>query len=268
MGWHDEQNVTGHWFKSSLIMFEKAIKKYLECLEPIKGDGNKTVEKEVQDWQAILQRIQEIEQPLQHPDEEGELILLGKNYGKLYDILWKDYSAKKQLLEERKKKILDEAAHEGAETEIEEMRQMLDNGTWQNFTRHKTLVESFYPKEEPKKESQNVQMQITIGNIYGQFAAINNGTMVQNNNSEAVQALREITDALIASKLADQEKQEALLDVETIQTQLKKGKPNKKVLEIGMASLQVAANSAQIWQAVQPHFDKIQHFISTLPIPH
>jgi hypothetical protein len=108
-------------------------------------------------------------------------------------------------------------------------------------------------------------MQITIGNLYGQFAALNNGTMIQSNNSEVVTALREITDALIASGLPEKEKQEALLDVETMQSQLKKDNPNRKMLEIGLGSLQVAANAAQVYQVLEPHFHTIQEFLKHLP---
>lgn len=265
MDWHDEQNVPGDFEKQTLTVFKSAIIRYIQCLEPLKAEGNHTINKEIEDWNAILQRINQLIKGLTNDNEMDKLNLLGKNYGKLFDILWKHYNAKKQLLEEKKKLVLEEAAHEGATGELEEINRVLQFGFWNHVTRHKALVDSFYPKEEPKKDSPNVQMQITIGNLYGQFAAFNNGTMVQNNNTEAVTALREITDALIASKLPDQEKQEALLDVEAMQSQLKKEKPNKKMLEIGLSSLQVAANIAQIASVVAPHFDKIQHFIASLP---
>lgn len=265
MDWHDEQNVPGDFEKQTLIVFKFAILKYIQCLEPLIGDGNHAINKEIEDWNAILLRINRLIKGLTNNNEMDKLNLLGKNYGKLYDILWKHHNAKKQLLDEKKKVVLEEAAHEGATEELAEINRVLQFDFWNHVTRHKALVESFYPKEEPKKESQNVQMQITIGNLYGQFAAFNNGTMVQNNNTEAVEALRAITDALVASKLPDQEKQEALLDIESMQSQLKKERPNKNLLEAGLTSLQVAANIAQIVSIVSPHFDKIQHFISTLP---
>lgn len=263
----DEFLVRGQWEKQTLKVFREAIKRYIEVLDPLRGEGNHDVEKETKDWFAILGKISEEIDKLTDDMEQGELPLLGKNYGKLNDILWKYHSAKKQLLEERKRKVLEEAAHQGATEELEKVNIVLGFGFWEHVNRKKCLVESFYPKEEPKNESQTVSMQITIGNVYGQFAALNNGTMIQNNNSEAVDALRKITDALVASSLPDKEKQEALLDIETVQTQLKKENPNRKMLELGLGALQVAANAAQIYQAVEPHFHTIQQFITHLSHP-
>ena len=263
--YHDEQSVHGRWEKGTLTIFKFAIIKYIECLQPLNGEGNHIVNKEIEDWQEIQQTINREIKQLTDEREQGELPMYGKNYGKLLDILSKHYGAKKQLLEERKRIVLEEAAHQGATEELEKINIVLGLGFWEHINRKRCLVESFYPKEEPKKEQQSVAMQITIGNLYGQFAAFNNGAMVQNNNSEAVTALREITDALISSKLQDDEKQEALLDVEAMQSQLKKDKPNRRMLEIGLESLQVAANTAQIYQAIQPHFHTILEFLKHLP---
>jgi hypothetical protein len=261
--YHDEQSIAGKWEKRNLVIFKDAIIRYLQILEPLKGEGNHDINSEITDWQTILQTINnEIEKLLDDRDQ-GSLPLYGKNYGKLCDILSKNCSAKKQLLDEARRKVLAEAAHQGKTEELEKINSVLSLDFWTTVNRKKALVDSFYPVEEPKQE-QSVALQITIGNLYGQFAAFNNGTMIQNNN-DAVEALKEVTDALITSKLSDTEKQDALADVQTIQSQLNKEKPNKSILNAALISLQTAANLAQVLTVVAPHFDKIQNFISQIP---
>lgn len=262
----DEITINGEWRNQNLGIFKMAIIDYLRCLEELKGEGNKMISDEIGDWSIILQAIRSSIKTLNLDDEEGKLKMLGRNYGKLYDILSKYYSAKKQLLDEKKRKILDEAAHEGATNELERVRILLGENFWNHVNRKKTLVESFYPKQEQSKKQESIAMKITIGNLYGQFAALNNGSMIQNNYNEAIAALKQITEALINSKLPDNEKQDALLDIESMQSQLKKEKPNRKLLELGLIGLQAVANVAQIYQVIHPHLQILQDFIAKMPL--
>lgn len=263
--YHDEQNFPGEWSYENLALFNKVILRYIQLLQPLRADGNTAVFQELEEWMKI-RRLVNAAMHEAKTEGTGGVSVLAKHYGKLFDMIWKYYGWKKQELDERKRKIAIEAAHEGALKELEFINQVLSHSVWEQFTRHHTLIDTFYtPQEEPKPQSAGLQ--ITIHNLYGQFAAINNGSMVQNNNSEALGALKEITDALIKSDLPDNDKEEALADVETVQAQLKKKTPNKAILDAGMVALQVAANAAQIYQAVEPHFHTITHFISQLPHP-
>ena len=262
----NEMTINGKWEKSTLLIFKNSITRYLEVLKLLRADGNKDIEKDLVDWSAILQSINEEISKLDIDYESGDLPMYGKNYGKLFDILWKQCSYKKQLLDERKRKILAEAAHQGATEELEQIRSVLSLPFWEQVNRQNALVDSFYPSEleNPPKEK-NSGLQVTIGNLYGQFAAYNYGAMTQHNNSEVVNALKDVTDELVNSKIPDDKKQDALADIQVMQTQLQRSQPNRKILEICLQGLQVAANLAQISQVVAPHIGKIQTFIASLP---
>jgi len=112
-----------------------------------------------------------------------------------------------------------------------------------------------------------VQQQITIGNLYGQFAAVNNGTMVQNNNQDVMEALNTLTKIIAESKIDEDKKQDALGDIQTIQAQATKKNPDRTILDAAFNGLQVVANVAVIATAVAPYMDKIQAFIQSMPIP-
>lgn len=264
--WHNEQTVPGEWEKKHLRIFFQAIARYIEVLIPYSGSGNMDIDKEIKYWKGINDRISDEITKLKSEDESGKLPMYGKDYGKLLDILWKQYSSKKQLLEEKKRTILVEAAHQGASEELNNIRLLLGIGFWSQINRQKALIGSFYPTETIQTKEENTALQITIQNLYGQFAAYNYGSMVQKNNLPTVIALKEIVDMLVKSTLPDDKKSDALADAEVIQTQIKKTTPNKSVLEICLQSLQTAANLAQIYSTVEPHFHTIQHFISTLPL--
>jgi hypothetical protein len=113
-----------------------------------------------------------------------------------------------------------------------------------------------------------VKQQITIGNLYGQFAAVNNGTMVQNNNQDVMEALNALTNIIADSKLDEDKIQDALGDIQTLQAQATKKNPDRKIAEIAFNSLQVVTNLAIIASiGVIPYMDKIQAFIQGLPVP-
>lgn len=114
-----------------------------------------------------------------------------------------------------------------------------------------------------------VQQQITIGNLYGQFATVNNGTMIQNNaNQEVMEALNSLTKIIAESKVDDEVKQDMLGDIQTIQSQVTKKNPNRQILEIAFNGLQVITHIAILASiSVIPYLDKIQQFIHSLPLP-
>lgn len=261
----DEFLIQGKWTKTSMLVFRDAIRRYIETLIPLQGDGNTDIERETKDWSAILAKVREEINLLTRDSEQGSLPLLGRNYGKLFDILQKQSSSKKQLLAEQKQKILEEAAHQGATDDLQRLNDVLGLDFWQVVNRKRCLVDSFYPKDEPKTIP-GAGLQVTIHNLYGMYATYNNGSMVQNNNSDVVAALQHITDALLKSELEEDQKQDALVDAQAVQLQLQKKKPNRSMIEVGLASLQVVANLAQIYQAVEPHFMKIQQFIQSLHV--
>lgn len=112
-----------------------------------------------------------------------------------------------------------------------------------------------------------VQQQITIGNLYGQFAGVNNGTMVQNNNQDVLESLDALTKITAESDLEDAVKQDVLGDIQTVQAQITKKSPNRQIMEAAFVGIQVLANLAQIASvAVIPHLDKIQHFIGQIKL--
>jgi hypothetical protein len=116
-----------------------------------------------------------------------------------------------------------------------------------------------------------VQQQISIGNLYGQFAGINNGTMIQNNNQDVMEALNALTKVVSESELDEEKKQDVLGDIQTIQAQVTKKNPDRNILEAtynGLQSgLQAITNAAVLTSIVVPNMDKIQTFIHSLPIP-
>ena len=112
-----------------------------------------------------------------------------------------------------------------------------------------------------------VQQQITIGNLYGQFTGVNNGTMVQNNNQEVMEALNALTKIIAESKIENDTKRDVLGDIQTIQAQVIKKNPDRKIIEAAFNQLQVITNIAVLASiGVIPYWDKIQNFINSLPL--
>lgn len=266
--YHDEMTVNLRWRVSTLKFFMTAIVRYIELLTPYEGKGNSKINEELSDWSSIVLAVEDKIKEGTGDYDSLDFGLYGKNYGKLYDLLWKYRNYKEQLLKEKQKTIFVEAALEGEEAELADMDRVLAIDVWEKFTRHHALVPNFITAQvQPTTKDPIIKQQITIGHLYGQFAGINNGTMVQNENQGVMQALTELTKIVAEGNIDNDLKQNMLGDIQTIQAQVTKKSPSKGILETSFTGLQVLADIGTIASTVAPHLDKIQHYINSLPIP-
>ena len=227
--------------------FIAAMTRYIELLTPHKTTGTKKLNDELADMNMINDHFKE---KVNEVDGEFDMVsigLMGKNWGKLYDVLWKYHNYKKQLLDEKAKKLLIPAALEGDETELAEINEVLGLGVWEKFTRHKALIDSFYGTEPPPQTTDPVMQQyINIQNMNGIMAGVNNGNMVQNNNKELLDALKELAELLIKTNVTDQVTAEALQNIKDIQAEALNPYPNKTKIQKAVEGLQVLTNFTQL----------------------
>ncbi len=265
--YNDELTKNISWRVSTLKMFTRVLRRYIDLLLPHASLSNKTISEEIKKMTHLVVYIRGIMSRSFGDFDIVACAMLAKTYGKLYDALWKYYNWKKQLYEEKKRTISIESALEGDKAELDQINEILCLPEWEKFTRHKVLVGDFFGSEAPKSKDPVIQQQITISNLYGQFAGINNGQMIQNENKEVLEALTQLAKLVVENKIPDSVKSDALGDIQTIQSQVMKSNPDKTILKMAGESLGVLGNLTQIGSfviAVQPYLNTIQNFISSL----
>lgn len=223
-----------------------AIERYVQILVPYSSQGNKQIQQEIKDMVHFKDYLLSEIEGANSEFDEANPGFLGKNWGKFYDILYKQWGAKNQLLQEKKRTILMPAALEGDEKELEEINDVLKSPVWEHFNRHKTLIDSFYPSELPKTSDPAMQQYINIQTNNGIIAGTNNGQITQNNNKELHDALKELAALIIKENPTDQITQESLENIRDIQTEVLQPYPNKTKLQKAVEGLQILTNLSQL----------------------
>ena len=132
--YHDEISKTMHVSFRTLRLYITAINRYMELLAPYNTKGNTSINNELEEIKKITRYIKNTlvtKESYDNDDMEGALTMLGKHYGKLYDILWKYHNWKKQALKEKEAATTIQAALEGDRSELERVHEILKNPIWE-----------------------------------------------------------------------------------------------------------------------------------------
>lgn len=265
---HPKQILQPNWRKQTLNLFNDALCRYEQKLLKYKRPGNTQIEHELKKIHIMKSHIKSY---WQNGEDELDLITLpmdAQSYGFLYDIYYKYYSGKKQELEEAKRTTLIEAALEGQAQEVENINEVLHAPIWETVERQKILVNSLYiPKDVPLQSGNIPYTQQTInGNVYGQVIGTNVGHASQSVFQDSLVTLQELFELVKErSDLPANIKADAIGDIQTIQSQLLKPKPDKSILDKVIESLSILADSVQVGQFALYAAPLIQKFLDHLP---
>lgn len=269
--YHDELTKTLDWKVSTLKVFMRALGRYNDLLLPHASLSNKTISEEIRKMNHLRVYIRGIISKSFGDFDIVACAMMGKTYGKLYDVLWKYHSWKKQLLEEKERITSIPEALEGDKEELKQINQILINPAWEKFTRHKCLVPDFYStvsQPPPKTKDPVVQQYFNVETLNGILAGTNTGTIIQNNeNKEVLNALKELTAILKEGHISDQYTTQALENVKDFQVELLSPYRNKSKLQKAAEGLQALANFSQLASftiAVTPHLHTISQFVANL----
>lgn len=268
---HDEQSKILQWRVKSLRIFFKALSRYAELALPYATEDNTELFQEYEEINAFLNYISE--QILKGDGEFDfvKLTFLGKNWGKIFDVLCKYNSWKKQLLDEKDRVTTIKAALEGDKRHLEEVGEILKNPCWEQFNRHYLLIDSLYGTTPPPQTNDPVLQQVfNVETLNGILAGTNNGTIMQNNESkEVLNSIQEIATLLKEGKISEKDTTEAFINLQILQGELLKPFPDNSKLEQAGKGLQALANFTQIGSfgiSIAPHLHTIQQFIQNLPL--
>lgn len=267
---HYDDEMTKHlqWRVSTLKLFKEAIERYIDLLQPYNTERNKQIKQEL-DHMAYLYNY--TKEQIKKGDGDFDIVeygALGKTYGRLYDILWKYYGWKKQLLEEKERVTQIPAVLQGERDELEEINTVLGFGAWQKFTRHKVLVPDFYGTVPQKTENPITQQYINVQTVNGILAGTNSGTIIQNNqDKEVLTALKELAVILKEGHISDQYTAQALGNIRDLQAEMLNPYPDKTKLQKLADGLQFLANFSQLASftiSIAPHLYTIRQWITNL----
>ncbi len=262
------------WKGKTIKIFIQALAKYKRLLVPHADKSNKKVRKEIKDVGRLIAHFREKSKEAQDDGGFIDINLMGSTYGLLSDIMHKHGAILESELKEKKKVSFVEGALEGEEKEVKEITKVLQNPFWQRVERVRTLVPHF---SEPKTEKDDtkdkqdsiIQQQITIGSLYGQAVFGDNyGQLMQEEKGDILKALQDLFEEVRTAKTIPEEiKSNAIGDIQTIQSQTMKAKPDKGIVNRAVKSLSVLADASQVAQfalRVLPHLEKLQKIVEKL----
>ncbi|MDO8503883.1 MAG: hypothetical protein Q7S60_04320 [bacterium] len=268
-----DQYVPLHWRVKTLKLFIKALQRYRELLQPHASQGNEKIRDEMTKINKLATHFREA---INRGDGHWDLIslqLTGSTIGWLSDILHKYWRSKESLLQIQKQKTFVEGALEAEEKEVEELKEVLQNSLWERVDRIKVLVPDFVGQtandSKDSERKSEIKQQITVGNLYGQVVFGDNfGNLNQGNTGETIKLLQELFNKIVEEKeLPNEIKSDAIGDIQTIQSQVLKSKPDKGIIQTAMTSLQVLANASQVAQFAMiavPYIDKLKQLIEKI----
>lgn len=246
----DRQVVVGRWEVKSLKLFVEILTKYSQILQPHSLDGNEKIKKELQRVSNYISHIQSSIDKSETDWDLEELVMAGEEYGLLLDLLFKEKSSLDQELREKREQIFIDGALEGLENKIQKITDILNTDVMQRAPRKKALVQTLRYSNEPKNNSDSIQYsQTIIGNVFGSAVVTNTGTInveMKQEVSQAYELLKELTDLIRDLSLRSTQKNDIYLDIQTLQSQLSKQKPNKGIMTGALNSLEALGNIAQI----------------------
>lgn len=264
---NDELSKTLNWRVETLnSIFIPAIDRYVEVLQLYTTEGNTELFREYEAMQRFRDYFQEQADNADGGFDMVEVILLGKNWGKMYDLLWKYNSWKKQLFNEKERVILIKAALEGDKKHLDMISGVLQYPCWDLFIRQPILVDSLYNSPSLKTKDPVIQQFFNVETLNGILTGTNNGVITQNIESkEVLNSIQEIAEILKKEPLEDKNKAEAFSNLQDLQGELLKPYPDSSKMKKAADGLQLIANISQIASfvmAIQPHLQRIQLFIS------
>jgi hypothetical protein len=256
------------WRVTNLKEFQKAIARYVELLTPYYSDENTAIKNEISSMKSILVSVKEAISKGQDEQDFQELLLDGRIYGRLHDIIWKYNSWKEQLYREKERTNNVPAAMEGDKKELEKIREILQAPIWGAVTRHKIFVDSFYTTSPTEPSDSMTQQYIHIENLNGQLAGVNKGTMIQKNETkEVIEAIQKLAQIVKGTQINDLYKAQAYDNMRIIQNQAISTIPNKLEMEKAREGLKTLDKFAEIDTfgiEIAPHMHTISQFISNL----
>jgi hypothetical protein len=250
--WPDNKVVSLQWRGQSLDLFCDVLSKYETLLAPHNTSGNASIQEEVRKIRAYREHIDVPRKNCEDPFDMRGLVMMAGEFGLIIDLLWKELSALNQEYREKKERVFVEGALEGLESRISLVKEVLELENMTHIPRKKAKVDSLY-SPTPTQQSlgkQSVQYHQTImGNVFGAAVVANYGKVeveLKADMQEAFKLLQELTELIKQMPADDRVKSDAFVDVQTIQTQLSKQSPSKTIVNAGLASLGVLADTAQI----------------------
>lgn len=264
----DRQVVTGRWEAKTLKLFIEILTKYSQILQPHSLDGNEKIKKELKRVSHYVSHIQSSLDRSEADWDLEELVMAGEEYGLLLDLLFKEKSSLNQEYREKKERVFIDGALEGLESKIQKITDILNTDVMQRAPRKKALVQTLRFSNEPKNNPDSVQYsQTIIGNVFGSAVVSNTGTIkveMKQEVSQAYELLKELTDLVRELSLESTQKNDIYLDIQTLQSQLSKQKPNKGIMTGALNSLEALGNVAQISDFFITHIAPKIALLSTL----
>lgn len=172
-------------------------------------------------------------------------------------------------LKKLKQPLLVKAALESEKREIDHIRETLQAKVWQTVERGKILIDSLYKPKEGSAQSNTApySQQTIIGNVYGQVIGNNIGQTTQNIYQDSLVTLQELFNLVSNDdSLSEEIKRNAVGDIQTIQSQLMKSKPDKNILTKAKDALGILADSIQVGQFAAQALPLIQKLSEKLPL--
>ena len=181
--------------------------------------------------------------------------------------------AKESKLTTIRRTELVQGSTELEEKELQQLKNFLHAPDVVKLGLKEPLVSSFHrllPSDNNAADMMSVQVQ--VGDIYGGQLMVGgtvSGSQQQNNFSDLGEQLSKLAEKLLDEKvdLDPELRGNSLGDVQTIQSQLTKPQPDKKIVVGAVKKLRVLADTAQVGQAaavLAPHIHKIVHLIGSI----
>jgi hypothetical protein len=155
---------------------------------------------------------------------------------------------------------------------LDRLESLLEADAFNDVAPRQALLKDFMSSIPTNTElAEKTAVQVQVGDVYGQMivASNTNGNISQTSaDPEFIKLLQEMSREINGDPtLSSEQKVDALGDVQAIQAQLTKTKPNHNVLSAAATSLAFLADAAQVATAAVtfgPLIDRLAHFISTL----
>jgi hypothetical protein len=264
----DDDIVATQWTRPTLKLFQRALARYLELLSPHSSQGYTKIQNEVSLVKALSNHFREVERNCEEDFDLREVDLRGEHLKLLSDVLHKYEAQKHDELRRKKTTNSVEGALEKEEAELEDLRNILRLKIFQETPRRAALVQGFHTsapaksKDNSESGQKHIKQNINVGTLYGQFVAGDNyGSMQQDNSKELRESLQKLLELLSEEKVLESEtKRSAISDIQVIQNESVKTKPNKRILKFAWDSLKTLPDLVKITEMgmkIQPHIEEI-----------
>lgn len=119
-------------------------------------------------------------------------------------------------------------------------------------------LEMYRPSKFKRKSLSSIQIDATNSVI---VAGDNLGTITQN-NTEGIQDIDNLIEALKASDASQDEKREIVADLETIKTQLLKKQPNGGIIKAAWGAVRAGVGAVPTLTTAAGYVERVGHFLS------